>query len=243
MLSNACQANGNGMESWSQTVDVSKALGIIEIPGFPEIAKRLIRTTPKGGIVDWEIMWRDPRENWVSPGGRVVQAGDSAHTFLPSSGNGATQAMEDAIALMTCLQVGGRSNIPIATKIHTKLRYGPLFLTPGDTSRADTLVLRFERVSCIQLHGFVNHQRQTKPEFEAEDNQSFKSTIGKWIASHDPEKYTYSNYGKVLDHVLAGAPFEATNIPPGYRYKPWTIKEMLDRIEAGERLRFEGDWS
>lgn len=92
------------------------------IEGFPEVANRLIKTAPKDGIVDWEIMWRDPRENWTSPLGCVVQVGDSAHTFLPSSGSGATQAMEDAISLATCLRIGGKSNIAIATKIHNKLR-------------------------------------------------------------------------------------------------------------------------
>lgn len=111
------------MESWSQHVDVSKALEItFKIPGFPEIANQLTKTTPKDGIVDWEIMWRDPQENWISPLGRVVQVGDSAHTFLPSSGSGATQAMEDAISLTTCLQIGGKSNIAWASKIHNKLR-------------------------------------------------------------------------------------------------------------------------
>ena len=111
------------MESWNQAVDVCEVLKITsKIPGFPAVAERLIKTTPENGIIDWEIMWRDPRENWISPGGRVVQVGDSAHTFLPSSGSGATQAMEDAISLATCLQIGGRSNISIATKIHNKLR-------------------------------------------------------------------------------------------------------------------------
>lgn len=111
------------MESWNQTVDVSEVLKVTsQIAGFPEVARRLIKTTPKNGIVDWEIMWRDPKENWVSPGGRVVQVGDSAHTFLPSSGSGASQAMEDAISLATCLQIGGKSNVEMATKIHNNLR-------------------------------------------------------------------------------------------------------------------------
>lgn len=111
------------MESWSQHVDVSKVLELTsKIPGFPDIANKLIKTTPPGGVVDWEIMWRDPRENWISPLGRVVQVGDSAHTFLPSSGSGATQAMEDAISITTCLQIGGRCNIGRASQIHNKLR-------------------------------------------------------------------------------------------------------------------------
>jgi 2-polyprenyl-6-methoxyphenol hydroxylase-like FAD-dependent oxidoreductase len=117
------QGDGVGADTWSHHSDVSKVLEITsKIPGFPEIANRLIKKSPKDGIIDWELMWRDPRENWVSPLGRVVQVGDSAHTFLPSSGNGATQAMEDAISLATCLQIGGKSSINWATKIHNKLR-------------------------------------------------------------------------------------------------------------------------
>jgi 2-polyprenyl-6-methoxyphenol hydroxylase-like FAD-dependent oxidoreductase len=117
------QGDGVGADTWSHHSDVSKVLEITsKIPGFPEIANRLIKKSPKDGIVDWELMWRDPREDWVSPLSRVVQVGDSAHTFLPSSGNGATQAMEDAISLATCLQIGGKSSINWATKIHNKLR-------------------------------------------------------------------------------------------------------------------------
>ncbi|TVY43407.1 FAD-dependent monooxygenase [Lachnellula occidentalis] len=217
---------GTGAESWSQSVDVSKALDCTsKNPGFPDIAKRLIKTTPKDALVDWEIMWRDPRENWISPLGRVVQVGDSAHTFLPSSGSGATQAMVDAISLATCLQIGGKSNIAWASKIHNKLQ--------------------FQRVSCLQLNGFINHQRQNNTNFEVigEDGDSFKSYIGKWALAHDPDKYAYDNYGKVLNYLLSGAPFRSTNIPPGYTHKPWTIQEMFDIIGEGRTIQFDGDWS
>lgn len=84
---------------------------------------KLIKTAPEGEIVDWKIVWRSPQANWASPHGRVVQLGDSAHTFLPTSGNGANQAMEDAICLATCLQIGGASGKVVwATKVHNKLR-------------------------------------------------------------------------------------------------------------------------
>ena len=67
-------------------------------------------------------MFRNPKPNWVSPHGRVLQLGDAAHTFLPSSGNGATQAMEDGISLSSCLQLAGRDQIPLAARVHNKLR-------------------------------------------------------------------------------------------------------------------------
>jgi 2-polyprenyl-6-methoxyphenol hydroxylase-like FAD-dependent oxidoreductase len=50
-------------------------------------------------------MWRDPQPQWTIPHGRVIQLGYAAHTFIPSSGNGATQAIEDAVSLSTCLQL------------------------------------------------------------------------------------------------------------------------------------------
>jgi 2-polyprenyl-6-methoxyphenol hydroxylase-like FAD-dependent oxidoreductase len=83
---------------------------------------RVIKTTPEDGITDYKLMWRDPQTRWASPCGRVLQLGDAAHTFIPSSGNGATQAIEDAVCLATCLQLGGKSNLPLAVKVHVKLR-------------------------------------------------------------------------------------------------------------------------
>lgn len=223
-------------------MDVSEVLKITsKISGFPEVAERLIKTTPENGIIDWEIMWRDPRENWISPGGRVVQVGDSAHTFLPSSGSGASQAMEDAISLATCLQIGGKSNVPTSTKIHNKLRYG--FILPRIHHKSNNLNFRFERISCVQLSGFVNHQKQSNPNYEADDNDGFKINLGDWLVMYDSEKYTYERYGEMLNHLFSGAPFKATNIPPGYTYEPWTIKELMGKVERGEKLHFDGDWS
>jgi hypothetical protein len=50
--------------------------------------------------------------------------------------------------------------------------------------------------------------------------------VGDWLILHDPEKYTHDNYHKAAEHLLTGAPFENTNIPPGYKYKPWTVREL-----------------
>lgn len=68
-------------------------------------------------------MWRDPKPRWVSPIGRVVQIGDSAHPFLPTSASGGTKAMDDAFALAACLQIAGKNDACLATKVHNHLRY------------------------------------------------------------------------------------------------------------------------
>jgi 2-polyprenyl-6-methoxyphenol hydroxylase-like FAD-dependent oxidoreductase len=67
---------------------------------------------------------RNPNAKWTSEYGRVVQVGDSAHPFLPTSANGATQALEDAITLATCLRVSdtGPEGVPMVCRIYNKLR-------------------------------------------------------------------------------------------------------------------------
>ena len=93
-----------------------------EVPGWDPDLLKIIESTPENGCIDWKLMWRDPQLKWASDGGRVVQLGDSAHSFLPTSGNGATQATEDALTLATVLRLGGKEKVPLSTKVHVKLR-------------------------------------------------------------------------------------------------------------------------
>ena len=50
----------------------------------------------------------------------MVQVGDAAHAFLPTSVNGGTQAFEDAVSLPCCLRIAinqkGLEGISTATK-------------------------------------------------------------------------------------------------------------------------------
>ena len=183
-----------------------------------------MKTCPKGALVDFKLMFRDAAPEWTSSGGFVVSLGDAAHSFLPSSGNGATQAVEDAVSIAACLQLAGQSNIPLATRIHTKLR--------------------FERCSCLQLYGFYNKGNREQTDWEAikKNPDLIKQRFGRWIWDHDAESYVYENYGKVFNHLVNGAPFQNSNIPPGYTYKPWTLEEMMKLEKEGKKLELEGEW-
>lgn len=123
--------------------------------------------TSSSRLVHWKLRWRDLSENWTSPGGRIIQVGDSAHSFLPASGNGATQALEDATSLATCLQLGGRSNAAIATKVHNRLRY--------------------ERISCAQKMSFVNTQQHHFTDWSAiaEKPSLIRTKFPRWVSVPD----------------------------------------------------------
>ena len=110
-------------ESWSRLIEPEAVLKKLEgIQNLPEVVKRVISITPHDRLHDFKLMWREPHPCWVSPSGCIVQIGDAAHSFLPSSGNGATQAMEDAISLATCLRLAGKDAIKSGTTVHNKLR-------------------------------------------------------------------------------------------------------------------------
>ncbi|KAK8044011.1 hypothetical protein PG993_004035 [Apiospora rasikravindrae] len=91
---------GTASESWFANVDPSTVMDYVStIPTFPSFLKRLIEMTPKDGIVDWKIMWRNPQPLTTSPS--VV----TPSTLRPA----------------WSWPAGG--NVPWATKVHNKLRF------------------------------------------------------------------------------------------------------------------------
>lgn len=216
--------HGSAAESWSHKASIDEVLAVTStVPGWPEVGDRVIRTTPPdSSIVDWKVMWRDPQPNWTSPGGRIIQLGDAAHTFLPSSGNGGTQAIEDAVSLATCLSIAGNDHINEATRVHN--------------------LLRFERVSSLQAFGVVNREKFSSTPKGGKQSGKSPVHLGRWIWDHDPERYALENYEKALAHLTAGIPFQNTNTPPGQVYKPWTIDTLLAAAERGEQTVLDGNW-
>ncbi|KAK6827176.1 hypothetical protein PG987_010517 [Apiospora arundinis] len=218
-------------ESWVPDVDPAEVISIMDRDtAFHPAIEALIRATPAGSVVNWQLVFRDPHETWTSPGGRVVQLGDAAHAFLPTSGNGATQAIEDAMTLATCLQLGGgRSAAADAARAYNRLR--------------------FQRVSCGQKMAFINLQVKHNTDWDAvaRDPALIRSRYPKWVWSHDAEAYAYEKFHEAFQHVVTNGEVELhhTNIPRGYKHKPWTMAEVMEQIKAGKDLTElqEGDWS
>jgi hypothetical protein len=228
------------------------------VEGWEPFVTELINATPNRTVLDWKLMWRNPQPQWASPNGRVVQIGDAAHPFLPTSASGGTMAMEDAHSLAACLHISGKKYVSLATKVHNHLRYVPAKglgasqclngygrgsdVTEANNTYADN---RFERVSCAQKMGFKNREVYHNTDWDAvaKNPEVMGKMVGDWLVHHDPEQYAYENYGKCAEHLLSGAPFTNTNSVPGYKYKPWTVKELLDASERGEPVQDQGDWS
>lgn len=196
------------------------------------ILKQLVRTTPQDTVINFELFWRNPKPNWDSPGSRVIQIGDSAHSFLPASGNGATQAIEDAVCLASCLHLcGGKENIPDAVKAHIRFRY--------------------IRTACAQKIGFSNAELLQNTDWAKakKDHTQAQPKLPKWVWGHDCEQYAYRYWSKNLEGVRKGIPLDQDesmppNFPPGYKYEPWSIEEIMECKKNGEPMKLgSGDWS
>ena len=68
---------------------------------FPEPVAALIEATDEASIRASGIFDREPKTSWGA--GRVTLLGDAAHPMLPTQGQGACQALEDAVVLAKCL--------------------------------------------------------------------------------------------------------------------------------------------
>ncbi|CAI6088188.1 unnamed protein product [Clonostachys chloroleuca] len=213
---------GNGEEEWTKKTSIDNALPYID--GWAPEVRDIIESAPNREAVDFKLMWRNPRDTWFSPKKRVIQIGDAAHSFLPTSTSGASMALEDGFSLAACLQIAGKKDAPLAIRVHNHLRAG--------------------RVSCAQRLGLKNRELYHCADWDAPDFDPtpFRTLVGKWLVHHDPEQYAYDNYETCASHLTAGTLFENTNAVPGFPNKPWTVQELLEASDHGEKIVDEGDW-
>ncbi|KAK0617638.1 hypothetical protein B0T14DRAFT_569127 [Immersiella caudata] len=225
---------GSEKESWSNTIPSSEVLenmdkGVGPKPWAP-MFKELIKLTPPNTIVNFELFWRNPQPKWASPGARVVNIGDAAHSFLPASGNGATQAIEDAVSLASCLQIGGRQKIPQSVRAHVRMR--------------------FIRNACAQKLGFSNAELLQDTDWTKVklDPRRAQPKLPSWVWGHDPEKYAYEVYERVVESMNRGVAMEdddsiPPNYPPGYKYEPWKIEDIMEDMRNGRPVELgKGNW-
>ncbi|KAL6234561.1 hypothetical protein BDW75DRAFT_231034 [Aspergillus navahoensis] len=83
----------NAKQSWVSEGSLAKMLGTFS--EFPEWVTSIFKRSRDLGV--WQLRDIDPLHTWYR--GRVLLIGDAAHVMLPTQGQGASQAIEDAEAL------------------------------------------------------------------------------------------------------------------------------------------------
>lgn len=174
-------------ESWSFPGKISEVKDVLR--DWDPMCTKIISKTPEEKLVDWKLVYRDPLPTWVSgygsaPGqGRICLLGDSAHPFLPTSAQGATQALEDGVTLAVLLRKAGKGNVKGGLRAYQDIRY--------------------ERVRKVQKTGETTRDMWHNTDWEKvkKDPQSIAFPREDWIFAHDAEKHAE----EVGDEIIAKA--------------------------------------
>lgn len=108
-------------ESWSNIAErehVAKWMAFFT----GEDAQALFDITPVGKTIDFKLVYRPTIDRWVSNGGRTILIGDAAHANLPTAGQGASQALEDAVTVAQCLEMCD-GDVKVGLNAAQRIRY------------------------------------------------------------------------------------------------------------------------
>ncbi|KAH7098277.1 FAD/NAD(P)-binding domain-containing protein [Auriculariales sp. MPI-PUGE-AT-0066] len=107
-------------DDWSRPATVDEILE--EFKGFDEKYLSIVKLAPKDGIRLWPLRQHLPHSTWIK--GRSALLGDAAHAMLPSQGQGACQALEDALALGVVFERGSTSvqDVPFKLTLYQQVR-------------------------------------------------------------------------------------------------------------------------
>ncbi|KAK6811870.1 hypothetical protein RU639_012313 [Aspergillus parasiticus] len=180
-------------ESWTHPAKLEDALKVVE--GWDPRIAEIYKITPPDQLFDHKIIYRDPLPTWVSSKGRIILIGDAAHSYVPTSAQGATQAVEDAATIAIMLELAGKSQVPLALRTMEKMRY--------------------ERCKIGQLMGLETRDIWVKTDWEAvrKDPQLLAQPRPNWLLNHDPQAYAYEEFETAANSVLTGCAYTPRNIP------------------------------
>jgi 2-polyprenyl-6-methoxyphenol hydroxylase-like FAD-dependent oxidoreductase len=180
LLTGTQQDTGDVEESWSAEAPLSDARRNLE--GWDPIIHKILGLTPDP-VMDWKLVYRDPLPTWISPKRRTALIGDAAHPFLPTSIQGASQAMEDGATIAVCLRKSGKENVQEGLSVFEALRY--------------------ERVKGSQRTGETTRDRWHKADWDEvrKNPQSMELQREEWILNFDAEEYAEKNYSTTLASV------------------------------------------
>ncbi|KAH8802472.1 hypothetical protein F5884DRAFT_471946 [Xylogone sp. PMI_703] len=168
-------------ESWQFPGTVEEALQFLQ--GWDPTILEIVKATPPGRLIDHKLVFRDPLPTFISPLRRIALIGDAAHPFLPTSIQGASQALEDATTIAVCLELGGKANVTQSVRAYEKIRY--------------------ERVHKAQATGVATRERWHKANWDeiSKDPTRLHLVREEWLLGFDAEANAYATYNDVVSKL------------------------------------------
>ena len=208
-------------ESWSFPGCVQDVLQCLQ--GWDPVAHDIVKATPADKLVDYKLVYRDPLPTFISPKARIALIGDAAHPFLPTSIQGASQAMEDGVTLAVCLErcaaaaddskPQSHPDVPLALRAYEKIRYG--------------------RVTRAQGTGVSTREQWHKADWDKirANPQSLHLKREAWLLDFDAEAHAYDVYDDVADEVQTGLTAEGQQDMGAEKYQSGGPVSMRESIQ------------
>ena len=177
-------------ESWQYPGKVSDVLACLE--GWDPTTHDIVKATPEDKLVDYKLVYRDPLATFISPHARIALMGDAAHPFLPTSIQGASQAMEDGAVLAVCLELISaarpageeKPDVQLAVRAYERIRYA--------------------RVCRAQGTGVSTREQWHKADWEAirRKPESLHLKREAWLLDFDAESDAYERFEGVVEDLV-----------------------------------------
>jgi salicylate hydroxylase len=157
-------------QSWVNEGDAQKMLATFK--DFPQWTKDMLGLGLTERIGLWQLRDLDPLDTWTR--GRVILIGDAAHAMLPTQGQGASQAIEDAEALGAFFSDVDGDSRPSPEQVASRLER----VFKSRYTRA-TLIQKFSRESAKPATDSVSKEVKMRPD-EFMDYNCFYRGAREW---------------------------------------------------------------
>jgi len=188
-------------ESWQFPGKIEDVLKIVE--DWDPRCAHILSKAPS--CVDWKLVYRDPLPTWLSRKGRIALIGDAAHPFLPTSAQGASQAIEDGVTIAINLKLAGKANAQLALRAFEKMRY--------------------ERVRKAQVTGETNRDKWHNADEDAvkKDPDSVKLFNEEWLMGHNAETFALEHYAETAKDIEENG-YKLPELPDDDKSKERVVK-------------------
>lgn len=205
-------------ESWSFPGKREDVLPYLDKAGFPDIWREVLKYTPEDKLVDYKLVWRDALDTWLSPSKHCAVMGDAAHCHLPTSAQGACQAVEDAATVAICLQKA-KGDVKLALQVFERIRFNR------------SHVIHQASISTRNIY----HKNDWTLDFVREHPDSLIIPFFTWVVEYNVFETTEANFDRLADDVQSGrkGTIQELSLPAGGDYDIMEIKDTPHSKEPG----------
>jgi 2-polyprenyl-6-methoxyphenol hydroxylase-like FAD-dependent oxidoreductase len=185
--------DGDIDEDWSFPGSKDDVLACLQ--SWDPVLHDLVKATPEDRLHDYKLVFRDPLPTFISPQARIALIGDAAHPFLPTSIQGASQSMEDGVALAITLEKSGKHNVQQAVRVYEAVRYARVHRAQmtGVTTREQWHKADWDKIRQGSLTFNIRMSRDWSLTLQT-DPKSLHLRREPWLLDFDQEAYTYAHF-------------------------------------------------